>query len=120
MPESSLPAVQARLEALPKSAGSRFAFIVDWARKAIDDVFDAAGVETIIAQAHALYDQYVVPIDVPWVPDVLEPLAIDRPAKQLLAAMIRGFYDLVDDEDDAQVDDPTDAPAPRTDDGGLQ
>lgn len=106
---ASLAQIRARLDASPKAAGTRFAAIIDWARKAIDDAMDSAGVDAIINQAHLLYDTYVMPFDIPWVPDILEPAVIDRPAKQLLAALIRGFYDLVDDEDDvADAGDDTD------------
>jgi hypothetical protein len=108
---SSLPAIRARLESAPKKAGSRFAIIVDWARKAIDDGIDAVGVEELVSRAVALYDAYVQPIDVPWVPDILEPTLIDLPAKQILAVLIRGLAEMVDD-DGTDVDPP--------DNGGLE
>ena len=110
MSATSLPEIRARLESAPKSASTRYAVIIDWARKAIDDAIDSAGVENIVSRAIALYDAYVQPVDVPWVPDILEPTLIDLPAKQLLAVVIRGFAELVDD----------DAPTgPTPDDGGL-
>lgn len=106
VPASSLPEIRARLDSAPKSAGSRFAVIVDWARKAIDDAIDSAGVEEIVGRAVALYDSYVAPVNIPWVPDILEPTLIDLPAKQLLAVLIRGFAELVDD-DSTNVDPPS-------------
>jgi hypothetical protein len=47
------------------------------------------GVEAVVAEVLRLYDEFCVPISVPWVPDLLEPALIDAPAKQLIAACIR-------------------------------
>lgn len=105
MPALALAQIRARLDSAPKSAGSRYAAILDWAREAIDDAIDSAGVEAIVSQAVGLYDLYVAPVDVPWVPDILEPSLIDLPAKQLLAVVIRGFAELVDDDATDVVED---------------
>ena len=113
VPALSLTALSAQLDSAPKSAGVRFAAIIAWAKHAIDDVIDAAGVETIVSHAVALYDRYVAPVDVPWIPDLLEPTLLDLPAKQLLAIVIRGFAELVD------VDDESPTGQPPVDDGGL-
>jgi hypothetical protein len=92
---SQLSAIKAKLAASPAKAGSRFAIILTWAREGLDDAIDAVGVDSIIKEAQLLYDSYVAPIDIPWVPDIAEPMLIDAPAKQLLAAIIRGFHDLI-------------------------
>lgn len=88
----------AQLAASPKSAGDRFRAIIDYVRELVDDSIDAVGVDNIIIQAHELYDRFVAPLDVPWVPDVAEPNTIDRPAKQLLAALIRSFHNSIHTE----------------------
>lgn len=98
MPASNLGAIQAQLADAPKSAAPRFWQIIEWAKARIDDGLDAVGVENIITQANLLYDSYVAPVDVPWVPDVAEPLVIDAPAKQILAALIRSFAKWADDD----------------------
>ena len=95
---TSFEAESARLAVLPPRAAIRFADIIKWARKQLDDAIDAAGVDKIIAQANVLYDKYVAPVNIPWVPDILEPTLIDAPAKQLLAAIIRGFHDLIHED----------------------
>lgn len=97
---TSLSVIQTQLATAPKSAGWRFWKIIEWAKASIDNAIDSTGVDNIITQAHLLYDSYVAPVDVPWVPDVLEPMVIDRPAKQLLSALIRGFAEWADDDDE--------------------
>jgi hypothetical protein len=101
---SSLPAIRASLEAAPKTAGSRLALLLDWARRSIDDAIDSAGLNNITKQADELYDAYVAPLDIPGVPDFVERTLVDPAAKRILTAIIRGFYDLVDDEDDEPAD----------------
>lgn len=88
----SLAKLSARFESLPKSAPLRTAALLDWAMDRVDDVIDETGVEQIIAIAMQLYDTYIAPIDVPWVPNLAEPVVIDEPAKWLIAQVIRGFH----------------------------
>jgi hypothetical protein len=95
---SSLAVIQDQLSASPKFAAPRFWKIIEWARARIDDSLDSMGVENIITQANLLYDSYVAPVDIPWVPDVAEPMMIDAPAKQILASLIRSFAKWADDD----------------------
>lgn len=96
MPASSFEAdIAAVLAASPKAAEGRLAIIVAALVDSLDDAIDAVGVDAIIAQVNALYDTYVAPADIPWCPDVLEPTLIDMPAKQILAALIRGLHSRV-------------------------
>jgi hypothetical protein len=81
--------LRARLADAPPEAETRllgiFAFVID----EIDDAIDSVGVETVISELNRLYDEFIEPVNVPWVLDILEPTLIDRPAKQLIAAFVR-------------------------------
>lgn len=92
---ASFSEAESKLTSAPKVARIRFASILDWARSSIDDAMDRAGLDNLVNQANDLYDRYVKPVDVPWVPDVMEPTLIDQPAKLILEQLIRGFHDLV-------------------------
>ena len=98
MPESSLAGIQAQLSESPKFAAPRFWQIIEWAKARVDDGLDSVGVENVVERANLLYDSYVAPVDIPWVPDALEPAMIDAPAKQILAALIRAFAKWADDD----------------------
>lgn len=88
-------ALASRLESMPLSAPARLAALIDWAMIQVDSAIDAAGVDNVVMIAQQLYDKYIAPIDVPWIPDPAEPAVIDLPAKWLLAQVIRGFHAIV-------------------------
>lgn len=98
MPFSPLADIQARLAALPRRAGVRFLAIIEWAKGGLDDAIDMVGIDEVVKQAHLLYDQFVAPIDVPWIPAVLEPTLIDAPAKQILESIIRNLHDAIHED----------------------
>jgi hypothetical protein len=81
--------LRARLADAPPEAETRllgiFAFVID----EIDDAIDSVGVETVVAEVDRLYLEFVAPIDVPWIPNIIEPAVIDAPARKLIAAVIR-------------------------------
>jgi hypothetical protein len=89
----SVQLLEANLVAIPSGAG-RFAAIIAWAKGLSDDAIDALGGQAAVeAQAHALYNTYVVPLDLPGVPALAEP-AVDALLKRLISALIWA----VDDE----------------------
>lgn len=90
--------IENRLATLPSLANVRLWAIIEYVREAIDDHIDAKGVDALVAEAHELYDVYCAPIDVIYVDEKDEPDVIDRPAKWLLAQMIRGAHSLIHTE----------------------
>jgi hypothetical protein len=84
-----LVSLRANLATAPAQAETRLLSIFGFVIDEIDDAIDAVGVEPLIVEVLKLYDEFVAPVNVPWVPDILEPAVIDAPAKQLIAATIR-------------------------------
>lgn len=93
MSASHILAFEQQLGAMPAVAGERMLAILDFFRSQADLLItNLGGVDAVITEANVLYDQYVAPIDVPWVPDIAEPMLIDTPAKQIMAALLRAVY----------------------------
>lgn len=89
----SISALESRLTAIPTSDG-RLAEIRKWVSKLSDDAIDAMGGQAaVVAQVLALYDTYIVPLDLPGVPALAEP-AVDAVVKRIITALIWS----VDDE----------------------
>jgi hypothetical protein len=89
----SVQLLEARLASIPSGAG-RFAAIVAWAKALTDDAIDARGGQKAVeVQVLALYETYVVPLDLPGVPALAEP-AVDALLKRIISALIWS----VDDE----------------------
>jgi hypothetical protein len=84
-----LATLRANLATAPAQAETRLLSIFGFVIDEIDDAIDSIGVEAVIVEVLKLYDEFVAPVNVPWVPDILEPAVIDAPAKQLIAATIR-------------------------------
>ncbi len=91
-------AIQVRLNDAPKKLGARLSLIVDWGSESIDDTIDAIGIEAVLAGADQLYDLYVAPLNIPLIPDMLEPALIDVPLKSAMRLIIRGFHDRIHTE----------------------
>ena len=76
----------------------RLLAILDYARTVADEfVHKVGGVEPFIVYLHGLYDKYVMPQDIPWVPDLLEPM-VDEAAKKLIAGVVRFVHSRVHPE----------------------
>jgi hypothetical protein len=89
----SVQLLEARLASIPSGAG-RFAALIAWAKSLSDDAIDALGGQKAVeAQVLALYETYVVPLDLPGVPALAEP-AVDALLKRIISALIWS----VDDE----------------------
>jgi hypothetical protein len=84
-----LATLRAELAAAPAQAETRLLSIFGFVIDEIDDAIDSIGVEAVIVEVLKLYDEFVAPVDIPWIPSLLEPALIDAPAKQLIAATIR-------------------------------
>lgn len=56
-------------------------------------------VETVVSTALAAFDRYIVPYDIPKVPEFLEK-RLESGAKQLLEYLIREAFDLFTNDDD--------------------
>lgn len=84
---------EAKLASIPTATG-RIVAIRNWATKLSDDAIDAmGGQEAVVAYVLGLYDQFVVPLDLPGVPALAEP-AVDAVIKRIISALIWS----VDDE----------------------
>jgi hypothetical protein len=84
-----LATLRAELAAAPPEAETRLLRIFGTLIDGIDDAIDSVGVEAVVAEVDKLYLEFVAPVNVPWIPDILEPTLIDAPARQLIAATIR-------------------------------
>jgi hypothetical protein len=84
-----LATLRAELAAAPPEAETRLLRIFGTLIDGIDDAIDSVGVEAVVAEVDRLYVEFIAPIDVPWIPAILEPTLIDAPARQLIAATIR-------------------------------
>lgn len=73
------------LPALPEGVRS----IVDAALAQLDNAIHIAGEDAIIAYLAAKYDQHLAPLNIPYVPDALEPVLIDSPIKAGIAHLVR-------------------------------
>jgi len=96
-------AFEAQIATLPKNATLRVAALLDWAMTQVDKAIDTAGVDNVVMFCQAMYDKYIAPLDVPWVPDAAEPAAVDLPAKWLIGQVIRGFHEYVHQDDQPVV-----------------
>jgi len=94
MAEKSYSEFQAEVRDMPVSAGPRLVAILDYIRETLDGVTDEIGIEAVIAQFNELYDTFVAPVDIPFVPNLVEPL-VDAQIKKVLAQLIRGFHDMI-------------------------
>ncbi len=58
----------------------------------VDSLIHEHGATNVKAALAAYYDKHIVPIDVPYVPDSLEPHVIDTPLKMGLSAAFDYFH----------------------------
>jgi len=88
--------VEQHLDGLPKAAEVRMAAIVELLTKPIDDlIHSAGGIEKFCDKLDELYDKYIAPQDVPFVPDEFEDDLIDNPLKALMRATARRFHEAI-------------------------
>lgn len=66
--------------------------LVDSALALIDNAIDQIGEDAVIAILQAKYDQYAAPLDVPFVPNALEPALVDVPIKQAIGYLVRAGH----------------------------
>ncbi|MGH9932134.1 MAG: hypothetical protein ACREA9_23270 [Pyrinomonadaceae bacterium] len=65
--------------------------LIDPAIVMIDSAIDTMGEPAVIAYFQSLYDAHVVPLDIPYVPEIAEAV-IDQIAKQAIARLIRAGH----------------------------
>jgi hypothetical protein len=86
-------ALEMRLASIPNGEG-RLKALVKWASTLTDDAIDALGGQAaVVPQVEALYDQYIAKIDIPTIPNLLEPM-VDEAIKKLIVSLVWA----VDDE----------------------
>lgn len=96
-----LGAIESQLAASPPVGVNRFSDILNWVRTLGDAAFHNLGGEAaVIAIGHGLYDKYVAPIDIPFVPGNTEPgsiegMVIDAPAKMFITAGVKAAHKAV-------------------------
>lgn len=71
-------------------------------------VNQSGGIEPAIAIVQKAYNDYVAPIDIPTIPNIVEPM-FDKAISYALGVMIRSAWDRIKD---VPVPSPTPAPAP--------
>ena len=86
------------LAALPQAERNPTAIggkLVEWLVPQLDQwVHQLGGIDAVIAVVLAAYDSYVVPLDLPGIPNIIEP-TVDAAAKRLLSALIRAAHDRI-------------------------
>lgn len=97
MPAATIPAeLSAHLQGLPADPNIRTAALIDWGFvRIMDQAIDAIGVESVVSAAQAAFEKYVVPLDIPGIPNEMEPIYFDAPAKLLIGMAIRGFHSAI-------------------------
>jgi hypothetical protein len=101
--------IEAHLASLPPEAETRLAALITFVCQEAHTLADQmGGIDAFVAYEAKLYDTYVAPVDVPWVPDMLEPVLIDVPVKKVLEAITRRAYQ----RGAPLVPTPTPAPSP--------
>jgi hypothetical protein len=76
--------------------------LIEFIMRALKDALDAlGGVEEVVKFAEEAYTKYVTPIDLPGIPNFIEP-AVDKAAIAVISAVIRAAY--------AQAEDPVGLP----------
>lgn len=94
--KQTIQALSSHLDALPPVAEVRLVAIIEFITKPIDDlIHEVGGIDQFCLKVRELYDKYIAPVDVPWVPNTLEPALIDTPAKAILEAVIRRLHEQI-------------------------
>lgn len=82
----------AAMEASPKSAGSRYLKLIDLLRSNVEGLRAAFPTEDeCVAWAVGVYDTYIAPQDIPWVPQWVED-QIDKAARTTIEGIVRSVY----------------------------
>jgi hypothetical protein len=87
--EASFAALESSLAASPKDASLRLLDLLAFAADHLDDLIDSLGEDVVIANLHGLYDRFLAPVDVPWIPELVETQLIDPWAKSLIASAVK-------------------------------
>jgi hypothetical protein len=85
----SFAAFEQQLAASPKDASLRLLDLLAFAAEHLDDLIDSLGEDVVIANLHGLYDRFLAPVDVPWIPELVETSLIDPWAKSLITAAVK-------------------------------
>lgn len=85
--------------------------LIDPALAAIDKAIDLVGEEAVVAYLTAEYDQYIVPIDIPYVPEAMEKV-IDAIAKKEIKVLVSAAHKAIHKPAPAPTPAPTPDPAP--------
>lgn len=85
-------AALAPAERSPTAIGGK---LVEFLVPQLDEwVHALGGIDAVISVVLAAYDKYAAPIDLPGIPNIIEP-AVDAAAKRLLSALIRAAHDRI-------------------------
>lgn len=83
---SALPAAERN----PTAIGGK---LIEWLVPQLDQwVHQLGGIDAVISVVLAAYDSYVVPLDLPGIPAIAEPM-VDAAAKKLIATLLRAAHD---------------------------
>jgi hypothetical protein len=63
--------------------------LIEDALRQLDAAIDLAGEANVISFIALKYDQFIAPLNVPFVPDALEPALVDAPIKAVLAHLVK-------------------------------
>lgn len=74
------------------TSGNLFARMNQLVNEAVSNGIELnINVETIVATAKAVYDKYIAPVDIPFVPNVIEP-AVDAKIWEMAESVIRSMF----------------------------
>lgn len=62
--------------------------LIDPAFDAIDKAIDLVGEDAVVLYLQGKYDQYIVPVDIPYVPELAEAV-IDASAKRAIGVLVK-------------------------------
>jgi hypothetical protein len=90
--------LESHLSALPVTDRSPLAIVsrlVEFIVPQLDQLVHAlGGIDAVISHVHAAYDRWVTPIDIPGIPNLIEP-AVDAAAKNLIGKALRATHDAI-------------------------
>ena len=95
-----MPSIPASLATRLESAAGAFA-------AHLDDLIHEYGPDNVKAAMRAYYAKYVAPLDVPYVPDALEPMVIDTPAMLAIDGLFDFFHSKIHRDSPAPASPPT-------------
>lgn len=84
-------AAESRFQSVIDAVARLLAFIAENLKSLVDE---SGGIEKLVQEVETFYRGYIAPLDIPGVPNILEP-AVDTALLRIITATVRRLYDAV-------------------------